>query len=192
MMPDFPTRIDLWSLILGILGTIVSGVILKIMGDRLRYRSQRRLFLIQRMTPTLEKMLGQVVTMSDLADLYERVKGYAMSRPVSESRGLEDLVRRIREESQKKLIETANELATASSDYVCIYSEFKKSGLIQTVRSQDEVLIRFLDSVFEVARTFCNQKVASFEDSYGLGILVANTSFCCKRTEDRLKRFLSV
>ena len=180
--------IGLPNLIVG----IAIGLLTAIFVEEFRYRHQRKLATMQRLSPLLEEALGICVRIvrcgEDARYLKHHFLQYSASKKANETPLSKEFKAIFVQHSYRELLSMMKE----ARYFETVYSELLRSGLLERIKAYNSILYGKLGWLHSCTETWCRTKIDSFQDALdaGTSILVNNTLLFAEDCEKSLRKFL--
>jgi len=181
-------NIDPLSVLIG----FVVGVTPAIVAEMIQYRHQKRLSMVERLAPRLERMLGSIAR---LIKYGKDAKGLESS-----CRQLESATKNKNEELVTLVMATFVDfcygsllsMVDVSKEFETVYLELEKDGMLETMKAYDERLVNKLEWLHGCTQTFSEEKIVSTKDAIAVThTLVHNTVHFAEDCEKPLRKFVS-
>ena len=179
------------NLLIGFVGGVLTTVFAAIVVERIRYRYQRKLRTKERLSPLLERTLGIVVRIIDNGTHARYLEPHLNQCLKSEKANEPPLVKEVKKAIFQQSYRCLLSMMKDANEFESIYSELLESGMLETIRIQDERLYRAVRSMHRCAETCSEEKVVSLEEALKLSpILVHNTVREAENCKKLLRKFI--
>lgn len=179
---------DLVNVLIGLAIGLSTAIVVEIV----RYRNQKRILMIQRLTPLIEKMLGCITRIikngEDAKVLDGAFRQYSESEKSNEPYLIKGVKKALFEFSQRGL----RSLKEDAIEFESVYSELLKTGMLETIRTNNQRLYTKIGCLHGCTETFSGEKIDSLEEAMTLShTLVHNTVLFAKDCEKPLREFIN-